>query len=40
VLEAFQRIDGLTRARAVVEGDALCPAVKIKGFRFTGTTGF
>lgn len=40
VLEAFGRIDGLTRLRRVVDQEMLCPAVKIRGFRFTGKTEF
>ena len=40
VLEAFDRADGLTRMRRVVEGDSLCPAMRIRGFRFTGKTEF
>jgi predicted Zn-dependent protease len=40
VLEAFARTAGLTRARRLVEEGVLCPAMKISGFRFTGTTGF
>jgi len=40
VLEAFERAEGITRMRRVAEGQVLCPAVKIRGFRFTGTTEF
>jgi predicted Zn-dependent protease len=40
VLEAFARLGGLTRMRRLTEGDVLCPAVKVRGFRFTGTTEF
>ena len=40
VLEAFSRLDGLTRMRRVVDGSILCPAVKVRGYRFTGTTDF
>jgi predicted Zn-dependent protease len=40
VLEAFQRIDGLTRMRRLVEDGVLCPGLRIRGFRFTGSTGF
>jgi predicted Zn-dependent protease len=40
VLEAFARTAGLTRARRLTEEGIFCPAMKIRGFRFTGTTGF
>ena len=40
VLEAFGRADGLTRMRRVIDGRLLCPAMRIRAFRFTGTTGF
>jgi len=40
VLGAFERIEGLTRSRSLVDEDILCPALKIRGFRFTGTTEF
>ena len=35
VLEAFARVEGLSRARRLVEDGVLCPALKIRGFRFT-----
>lgn len=40
VLESLSRLEGLTRMRRVVEGSILCPAVKVRAFRFTGTTDF
>lgn len=40
VIEALARCEGLSRQRRVVEGGVLCPAVKIRDFRFTGTTEF
>jgi len=40
VIEAFDRVEGLTRMRRRVEGGALCPAMKIRKFRFSGTTEF
>ncbi len=40
VLEALERIEGMTRKRRVVEGDVLCPALKVRGFKFTGSTEF
>jgi len=40
VLEAFGRAEGLTRMRRVVGGSILCPGMRIRAFRFTGTTGF
>lgn len=40
VLEAFGRTEGLTRQRRAVEGNILCPGMKIRAFRFTGATEF
>jgi predicted Zn-dependent protease len=40
VLEAFSRIDAVSRERRLVQGPVLAPAVKVRGFRFSGTTEF
>jgi len=40
VLEAFSRIEAVSRERRLVEGPVLAPAVKIRDFRFSGTTEF
>ena len=40
LVEAFDRVEGLTRMRRRVEGGVLCPAMKIRKFRFSGTTEF
>ncbi|HOI55227.1 MAG TPA: TldD/PmbA family protein [Phycisphaerae bacterium] len=40
VIAAFERCDGLSRMRRRVEGGAVCPAMRIRGFRFSGKTEF
>ncbi|MBN2583544.1 MAG: TldD/PmbA family protein [Planctomycetes bacterium] len=40
VIQAFERCDGLSRMRRRVEGGAVCPAMRIRGFRFSGKTEF
>ena len=40
VLEAFSRIEAVSRERRLVEGPVLAPAMKIRNFRFSGTTEF
>lgn len=40
VLEAFDRADGLGRECRLTEDGVACPAMRIRGFRFTGKTEF
>jgi predicted Zn-dependent protease len=40
VLEAFSRIEAVSRERRLVQGPVLAPAIKVRDFRFSGTTEF
>jgi len=40
VLEAFSRIEAVSKELRLVEGPVLAPTMKIRDFRFTGTTEF
>ena len=39
-LEAFARIEAVSRDRRLVEGPVLAPAMRVRDFRFSGTTEF
>lgn len=39
-LEAFARVESVSRDRRLVEGPVLAPAMKVRDFRFSGTTEF